>query len=385
MAPATKRAVVAASSVAKKARVVVDPITEKIDLIAKTISDPACRVPEPESHREMLLLSMPHTLTVPSDERHEYQTQVATMVGKVLGDHVADWEKEVSDSQDNIGASAQKAEATMKLVEESAVKIDAQETEVQKCKDNVNEDSEAVKVAEEALQSATKEVAEFDDKLMETIVKKGEISTVHDECFIPLKNGACEGKEAQGLVKKVEPLMKKLGIESSLLSALAPAMKKSPSERGTFDVMAVDGTEGVFRKHLGELQEQIDKADVVKAEKVSAQAAAQEALDAAVSKRTASEAVFKSAEEELAALEANHKDLYEAASVTSQVAADSDAVLAIKKAGLVQAKEVLGTFTELLERQSTVPEPAAEDISMVEDKVQAINEATSLEEPIAMA
>merc|ERR1712086_679431 len=99
--------------------------------------------------------------------------------------------------------------------------------------------------------------------------------------------------------------MKKLGIESSLLSALAPAMKKSPSERGTFDVMAVDGTEGVFTKHLGELQEQIDKADVVKAEKVSAQAAAQEALDAAVSKRTASEAVLKTAEEELAALEAN--------------------------------------------------------------------------------
>merc|ERR1712166_1430306 len=105
-------------------------------------------------------------------------------------------------------------------------------------------------------------------------------------------------------------MLKKLSTESSLLSAIVPALKKSPSDRGAFDVMAVEGAEGMFTKHLGELQEQIDKADVSKAEKVSAQAAAQEALAAATEKRTASEAVSKTAEGELAALEATHKTLY---------------------------------------------------------------------------
>merc|ERR1712166_1546553 len=105
-------------------------------------------------------------------------------------------------------------------------------------------------------------------------------------------------------------MLKKLSTESSLLSAIVPALKKSPSDRGSFDLMAVEGAEGMFTKHLGELQEQIDKADVLKAEKTSAEAAAQEALTAATEKRTASEAVSKTAEGELAALEAKHKDVY---------------------------------------------------------------------------
>lgn len=86
-------------------------------------------------------------------------------------------------------------------------------------------------------------------------------------------------------MKKMDPLLKKLGAESSLLSAIAPALKKSPTERGQFDVMAIEGIEAVFTNHLATLQEQIDKADVLKGEKVAAQALAQEALDTAKAKK----------------------------------------------------------------------------------------------------
>merc|ERR1712188_175987 len=97
--------------------------------------------------------------------------------------------------------------------------------------------------------------------------------------------------------KKMEPMLKKLGAESSLLSALAPAIKKLPADRGPFDVMALEGIEAVFTRRLEALQEQIDKADVLKAEKVAAQEAAQAALDVAKGKETASEQVLKKAEE----------------------------------------------------------------------------------------
>jgi len=222
MAPiSTKRArAQVAPSEAKKARVV-DPVAEKVDLISKTISDPSCQVPAPESHREMLLLSIPHILTVPSDERHEFQTQIAQMVGKVLNDHVADWEKQVSDSNANVAMSAEKDAETMKAVETSASTIDAKEGVVEKCKGVVNEDSEAANVAEEAWKFATKEVAEFDDELQQTIVKKDQCSSVFNECFIPLKSGEGDSKDVKGLLKRIEPMLKKLSTEASLLSAVA--------------------------------------------------------------------------------------------------------------------------------------------------------------------
>jgi hypothetical protein len=162
----------------------------------------------------------------------------------------------------------------------------------------VRVDSEAVKGAQDALEVATQEVEDFDANLQKTINQKEQYSSVYNECFVHLKTSeGTEQKEAQKLLKKMDSLLKKLGAESSLLSAIAPALKKKPTERGQFDVMAIEGIEAVFTKELASLQEQIDKADVLKGEKVAAQAVAQEALDTAKAKETESEKELKQAQE----------------------------------------------------------------------------------------
>merc|ERR1719420_1442239 len=122
---------------AKKARVV-DPITEKIEVISKNISDPECQLQD--SHREMLLQALPHALSVSSEKRHEYQGQVAQMIRKVLSDYVAYWEQQVSDSKIDVSASVDKAAETMKIVEESAAKIGGQEEAVTRCTSVVDRD-----------------------------------------------------------------------------------------------------------------------------------------------------------------------------------------------------------------------------------------------------
>jgi len=365
-----------ASTECKKAKVV-DPITEKIELISNTIRESECQMQD--SHREMLLLALPHVLTVPSDERHEYQTQVAQMVGTVLSDYVAHWEQQVSESKANIGASIQKAAETMKHVEESVVTIDNQEEEVKKCKGVVHEDSEALKAADEASQCASKEVANFDENLKETIAQRDHCSSIYNENFVTLKTGGLEAKDVARLMKEVQPMLKKLSTESSLLSAIAPAFKKSPAERGPFDNMAIEGAEAVFTKHLGELQEQIDKADVIKAEKLSTETTSQDALKAATEKATASEDMLKAAEEELASLEAKHIDLLAACNAASDASNASEAVVAGKEGRLVEVQLALRTFTDLLERQSITPEPAADVSSMVEDKLEAVCESSPME------
>lgn len=377
MAPAVsnKRArAAAASSAAKKAKVV-DPITEKVELVSKTISDPECQLPD--SLREMFMLAIPHTLPVPGLERHDYQTKVIEMMGRHMSDYVAHWEEQVASSKADIVPNAQKAEETMKDVEDSAKKIGIQEDEVAKCKGTVQEDSDALKAAQDALKNASKEVAEFDENLQATIAQKDHCNSVYNEYFLTLKTGGVDGtgvdaKEGARLLKEVTPMLKSLSTESSLLTAIAPAFKKAPADRGSFDVMAIEGAEGIFTKHLGELQEQIDKADTTKAEKVSNETASQEGVQAATEKKTASEDALKAAEVELASLEAKHLELLTAANAASEKSAASEEVVASKEERLTQVKLGFSTFTELVERQSNAPEPAVD--ATMEDKLEAVSE-----------
>jgi len=347
---------------AKKAKVV-DPLAEKVDLVSETISDPLCQVPGPELHREMLVNSIPYTLTVASEERHEWQTAVAKMVGEVLSGYVVDWEKQVSDSLAEIGATELQAKQSMDLVEESVQKIHAHEEVVAKSQELKDEAVAAAKFTGDNLKSAATEVAEFDGQLQMVIDQKDHCGSIYNDCFIPMKSGT---SQAASHIKKIEPMLKKLSTESSLLSAIAPALKKLPDERGAFDIMAVEGTEAIFTKHLGALQDQIDTADGAKAEKVSVEAAAQQARNAAVERRTECEAVLTTAESDLKTLEKDHKKLLKAANTTSLNSHDSLATQVTKEEGLAEAKRILSVFKELLER--TAPQEPAADISMVEEE-----------------
>lgn len=353
------RAPAAVTQEVKKAKVV-DPTAEKVELITKTISEPDCQMQD--SHRQMLLLSMPHSLALAADERHQYQTEVAKMVGEALKGYVGYWEQEVASSKANIAPLAEKANEAMKRVEESAAKINNQEEEVAKYKGILNEDSEAMTAAEEASKSASKEVAEFDENLKVTVAEKEHCSGVYNECFIPLRTGGLDAKEVTRLLKEVQPMLKKICTESSLLHAIAPACKKTSEERGPFDVMAIEGAEAVFTKRLGELQEQVDKADVTKAEKVNDETNAQDTLKAATEKRAASEETFKAAKEALASLEAKHLDFLAEMNKTAEVSAASEGVLATKEARLIEVQSALSAFEELLARETVKPDAVAEAV-----------------------
>jgi len=351
----------------KKARIV-DPVTEKMEVITQMLSDPAFQVPGGETHRDLLLASIPHTLTVPCEERHEYQTRMAKMVEVVLRASVADWEGKVSDAKAKMDLTEQKDAQAMKDLEESAKRVESQEAEVAKNQEVVRVDSEAVKVAQDALEVATQEVEDFDANLQKTINQKEQYSSVYNECFVHLKTSeSTPQKEAQQLLKKMEPLLKKLGAESSLLSAIGPALKKSPAERGQFDVMAIEGIEAVFTQHLATLQEQIDKADVSKGEKVAVQGVAQEALDTAKAKQAESEQALKQAEEARDALEASHKEMYNNMDCNSNMEAITEH--GVTEEGLQKVTQALNTFTDLFERKAVSPSTA--DVTMGEAEVTA--------------
>jgi hypothetical protein len=372
MAPSSnKRSRAPTAQAVKKARVI-DPVAEKVELISNAISEPECQIHD--SHREMLLSAIPHSLAMAVDERHEFQTRVAEMVGEVLKEYGAHWEQEVTSSTADVGPLAQKVNEAMHIVEESVKKIDTQEEVVTNCKDVLKEDSEALRAAEKALHSASKEVAEFDENLQVTVANKDQHGSVYNDYFIPLKTGGIDAKEVARLLKQVQPMLKKLSTESSLLNAIGPAFQKSAEDRGPFDMMAIDGAEAMFTKHLEELQEQIDKADVTKGEKVSAEGAAQDALKAATEKRTASEESLKAAEELLASLKAEHLNHLANMNTTGEAAGASEAVVATKERRLKAVQSALGAFEDLFKRESAPePEPA------VEEKLEVVCESSPME------
>merc|ERR1712224_436862 len=99
----------------------------------------------------------------------------------------------------------------------------------------------------------------------------------------------------------------------------------------------------------------------------------------ATEKKTASEDALKAAEVELASLEEKHVDLLATCNAAAETAETSAAVVATNEGRLAQVKSAFSTFTELLERQSSVPEPAAKESSMMEDKLEAIGETSPKE------
>lgn len=368
----SKRARITAASVEVKKARVVDPIAEKIEMISKSISDPECQLQD--SHREMLLLALPHALSLTSEERHEYQGQVAQMIGKVLNDYVAYWGQQVSDNKIQVSASVEKATETMAIVEESATTIRQQEEEVTECKVVVDKDLAEVNTAQEGLKSASTEVAEFDENLQVTITERNKCSAIFNDYFVPLKSGIDDSKEVARLWKEVQPMLKKLSIEPSLLIALAPAFKESAAKRGPFDIMAIEGAEKVFTEHVAKLQDQIDNADTTKAEKVSSETASQEVLKAAMDKHMASKSILKAAEEKLASLEAKHVDLLSACNVAAEASGAAERVLATKAQRLAQVQVAFTAFTELHDRHAGSL-PAADETGMVQDELEAVSVA----------
>lgn len=322
------------------------PVADEVDLVAKIISDPACQVSGPKEHRDMLVASLAHALAVPCNERHEYQTQLVQMVGQVLSDHAADWERKVTDSKTAVDAAAQKSTEAINIVEASTAMIQVQKEKISNESGVVKEASEAVTAAEKAVKIATKAVADHDGECQKTIQEQKSCASAYSECFTENSGGLTKASKA---LQKLESTMQEFHLEGSLRSALIPALRKSPAARGPFDVMAVEEADGVFKKHLEELQQQIDKADELKTEKVTAESAAHQTLTEANEKLAASKESLKNAKAELASLQRKHHELQKNAGTANDAQLQAATHQASEEKGLANAKDVLDVFTKLRE------------------------------------
>jgi len=371
----------------KRARVE-DPIAEKVAAIAKALADPEVETPGALSCREMLQAMLPCVLRVPCSERHSYQATVASMIGEVLKTSQESCEQKVHDAHNTVETAEREHSSLVSAFDVSNQQLQSQQSEVKSCKEQENVHAEAEKEAEKVAREADKEVFDFDSVQLSKAKDLEECNSIYKDNFEVLKSATepLSAKDQKTHISALMALVKKLGADVSLRTAIPVTFKKVPAERGTFDGVVVDQVDALLKDHAATLKTALDNGDTVKAEKIEMQTQAQKALDSAKETHRASKEATKTACEMLVSRQSEVKSAQTAVCSKKQELATATDQHAHNKTHLEQATDLFSAFTYLLERD-VVPDPVPEvSAEKVEEVVTAaIEEQPTMMEDVAVA
>jgi len=206
-----------------------------------------------QDNREMLLAMLPHSLCVPSDERQEFQEAGVKMMSELMSKILAAMQTSLDAENERVAGIEVKKEQLEEKIRALEVAINeaqgvtaAQKAEFDSACDATHEAYAELAKAKEGLKSveAAQALAQDDKAALEAAV-------VGD--FETLKSGPEEGTAPEQLYQNLEPLMLKLDLDTSLRSAMKPALLKTPAQRGFFDGKVVEELEKTFAAKIEEL------------------------------------------------------------------------------------------------------------------------------------
>jgi len=223
----------------------------------------------PQTVLQVLSVSVPQSLGLPREQRHEFQEQVAAMVGEVLRNEEASTQLQVETAAAKLqGLTAESG--PREITEQAAATEVATQTRVaQVAKTAVEERVAALKAAKARLVSATAE-QKSDDREFDILVgKRAKLAAFRSDALGPLREGTLAAEKTQDTIAALVSLGKELSFDSTLLSAAPRALPKPPSERGSFDTMVFHQVECEFSKRMSELDEMIAKGELAKNERAA--------------------------------------------------------------------------------------------------------------------
>jgi len=362
---ATKRAAGKTAAAASK-RLKTDPVALKIDIVKDALENKAYETPHIQnaaSVREMLIAGATETLRARKENRHPFQEKMSDVIKEVLGAMQTALEESLAEKKE--GA----AEATGQAAKLEADKEKAK-AELAAKKDDLAAKNEAENNARKAHEDAVK--AEKDAETAVTDSQKAKNAEVafqeqtvriYNENFVALKDNPPEAtKERKKLLKDLEPQLKKMDVDASLLVSTPTALLKNLDDRQEFDKMVISQIQAMFEKlqqnaptTLQAAHTKIADSETAKTTKAAETAAAQAALSAA-------EEAASAAAQEKKDLEKKVKDAGKA--ISDHAKASKSVFDAVKK-----AEDKLGGFGEVMsafnflnsDRKQKEEEPAEEE------------------------
>jgi len=353
-----------------------DPVGDKVTAISDALADTQfLEIQGSAECREMLMATLPLSLKVPRSERHSFQAAVASMIGEILNSSKDKWEQKVSDAQQAVDSTSAERSSAATVRDEANDRLKEQQAVVTNLKEQEQQQGEAEKAAQQVLEHAEKEVREFEDVQAEKAKKLAEHTATYKDNFeaVQSPSEALTAKDQKMHLSKLTAVMKELSADASLVTAMQAAIKKMPAERGTFDSVAVEQVGMLLKKNMDALQSDLDSSDIVKAQKIEAQAQAQTALDSAKESHKESKENFKAATETLMARQTETK-----AALKTLVSKVSEADNAAKhhvdqQKGLDRVQNLVLMFDFLVDRD-VMPEPEPKTEIEENSKVESMME-----------
>jgi len=308
----------------------------------------------PDSCRAMLVDMLPFSLSVPSNERHETQTWAVNAVETTLNTQKATLEAAAASEDVKLGNLKASESELVAAVTAAEAALDAQKAVVESAGSSLTEKKDAANAASTAFLSLEEEQAKCKAKLASTQDEKNALEPAFEAHFkVPMEEGA--GPH----FKDLQPFLKQIDMEASLLKAIPSVCSKSKEDRGSFDEVVLQELGKALTSNIAAL------GDVITAE-TSASEQREVSLQAARSDRDAKDDAQKVSAEVFDAAQKEQSDrealLANAKQTVDNFQPEVEAITrSVDKAKMACAKFESGPFTAFTTyKTQVIVEPPAE-------------------------
>lgn len=277
----------AVKGAAKKARN--DPVLTSIAEVIMEADDLPARC------RNMLVDVLPFTLSVPLSDRHEIQTEVVGMVDQTLNTKKCVMEAAIATEEANLSNLNSSRVGLTTAVSDAESAMATQKEAVQAAKCALAEASSSSNASRNTLSSLSEEQKAGDDKLQKAQEEKVALEAAFNEHFKALQEDAAG---AGPHFKELEPFLKKLDMEESLLIALPSTCAKAKEHRGTFDNVVMEELEKSIHLKISKLGELVAAETPASVERQSGVQAAEKECEARKETQRQAVAEFEAAKKE---------------------------------------------------------------------------------------
>jgi len=286
----------------------------------------------PERCRNMLVDMLPFSLSVPSDQRHEVQTWAVGAVEQTLNGHKSLLEAAIVTEDGKLSTLRSSEVDLVNAVTVAEGALAAQKEVVQSTKISLAEASEAANTASKTLLTSQAEQKAGALKLTSTTEEKAAFEASFQTHFkTPMEEGAAPN------LKELQPLLKHIEMEASLLKSLPSSCSKSKGDRGSFDEVVLQELEKALTLKIASLGEIVLVETPASVEREAAvQVAEKDHTEKKEAQKQAADA-FEGAQKEQSDREAT---LAKAKQAVEQFQPQVDAVTGL----LEKAKTTLATF-----------------------------------------
>jgi len=266
----------------------------KTDPVLVSIGDVIMEAEElPSRCRDMLVAVLPFSLNVKPDERHVIQTAAVEMVEQTLHCKKSSMERIVLAEEEKLAKlkSSQTELASAVSAAETALATHKEVLHTRKCE--LAEATTAANTSQASLTELTTEQRSADSRLQSIHEEKGSLELAFENHFKPMKDDA-----AGPHFKMLEPILKNIQMEESLLIALPSTCAKSKEHRGTFDNVVIEELEKAIHSKVSALDEAISVETPATVERQAAVQAAEKEHDAKNEAQKQAVAEFEAAQKE---------------------------------------------------------------------------------------